>query len=274
MVKYDLKAVALISVVMVVIAKAVADRFLSLQRYERHAVMEKYGMGLDDSARFESVDGIVILTITIPTGFWTFLNAFRYGETLRNLRLEAEKLVQTTSENGVRVHTVNVSRVRDSALLTSHLQESIRHHSAGAGTRFVHKETVIQDQYLLKKDGFLIMPNRPMHFNEASRGPWAKEFRSDRFSSQSRAPPGTFRGFGGGSSLCPGRHFAMTGILTTLVMALLRYDIEPVADSWSNVRADESNMSQVVTPPLDKVMVRFTPRTGWDQGRWKLIVEG
>ncbi|KAL9068120.1 MAG: hypothetical protein Q9157_006605 [Trypethelium eluteriae] len=243
---------------------------------ERCRLLQQYGIGLHDQARFEAVNGIAILANTIPTAFWTIYSAFRHPITLERLRGEAEKLVESSAmenSNGKFIHRVNISKLREVPFLVSHLQESIRHKSAGAGMRFDREDVMLETRFLLKKDTFLIMPNRSMHFDKAAWGSTVAEFRSDRFcDSSTKAHPAAFRGFGRGSHLCPGRFFAMTEILSMLVMMVLRFELRPVDGQWPSLRGNESNMSLAVAPPLSDVAVRIAARRDWAGGEWMLMV--
>ena len=240
---------------------------------ERSKIMNKHGINLDDQARFEAVNGIAVLANTVPTAFWCIYNAFRHPNTLKRLRQEAETVITQENRNGTATQIINMSKLRDIPLLVSHLQESIRHRSAGAGTRMVLEDTVLENQYLLKKDTALMIPNRSMHFDEKSWGSDVQDFREDRFAGgKSKPHPAAFRGFGGGSTLCPGRFFAMTEILAMLTMMVLRYEIEPISCDWDNLLGNESNMSLTVAPPLGETKVKFSQRKGWERYQWEYAV--
>ena len=58
-----------------------------------------------------------------------------------------------------------------------------------------------------------------------------------------RTSSACFRAFGGGTTLCPGRHFATNKILALTAMFVLRFDMAPSAGTWSMPTANNSNMT-------------------------------
>lgn len=69
------------------------------------------------------------------------------------------------------------------------------------------------------------------------------EFYHKRFVKEPKIKhdPVAFRAFGGGATLCPGRHFASTEILAFASIILLRFDIKPVTGSWDTGSYKETN---------------------------------
>ena len=116
-------------------------------------------------------------------------------------------------------------------------------------------------------DRFLVYPNDP------NSGPVRKDIRPPEASlrttgrEQSNEPQFSLKGlkdvytpFGGGSSLCPGRHFARQEVLSTLARLVLQYDIEfDVPASWEP-RMDPAFFPTGTLPPLDKVPFRIRKR--------------
>lgn len=89
-----------------------------------------------------------------------------------------------------------------------------------------------------------------------------------------KPPPLTaFCGFGGGTTLCPGRHLVTTEILAFVALIIVRFDIEPVDDKW--VAPTTNNVSAHATvPPYDHdIRVRVCPAAGTSAGkRWTAMV--
>lgn len=114
---------------------------------------------------------------------------------------------------------------------------------------------------------FIVYPDDP------DSGPLRKERRPRETSTPSkeerkqREPYFSLRGlkdvytpFGGGSSLCPGRHFARQEVLVTLARLVLYYDIElSVPEGWEP-RMDPAFFPTGTLPPLDKVPFRVRKR--------------
>jgi len=247
----------------------------SMMTRGRYEITTEHGLSATDIARFESVQGITILSNTVPSAFWTIYHVFSRPTLLENIRDEALRHINVEEKNGTLVRTLDVSKVRETPVFVSAMQEATRHQSFGAGTRMVMDDVLLDNRYLLKKGSFLMMPNSVMHFDESAWGPTVRDFDAQRFvksKSTAKIHPGAFRTFGGGANLCPGRFFAMTEILSLLAMLALRYDITPLAGEWVVPEPDMANMSSIVTPPKTRLPVTVTPRKGWKGGRWAFTV--
>ncbi|OTA89287.1 hypothetical protein M434DRAFT_34458 [Hypoxylon sp. CO27-5] len=69
-----------------------------------------------------------------------------------------------------------------------------------------------------------------------------------------------FRGFRGGASLCPGRHFATSEILL-LATLLLRFDIKPAGRKpWVLPSTAKSSKTEAMEQPDDDVSIELVPR--------------
>lgn len=234
----------------------------------RSKASEGYGLSMNDKARFEVVQGHAILANTTPTAFWTLYHVFSNPAILEEVREQVLTLLTVEKQNNTTTRTINVSKIREVALLDSILHESLRHYGSGTGSRIVLEDTMLDEKYLLKKSSFVFMPNHSYHFDRSSWGPTVNDFDAHRFMNAKSHPSGTFRGFGGGVNLCPGRFFAMSEILSMCAMFALRYDITPISGDWVHPGTDSSNMSLIVHPPKQKVEVKFAVRKGWEGGSW------
>ncbi|KAH6665540.1 cytochrome P450 [Halenospora varia] len=220
-----------------------------------------------DKARFETINGHAILANTTPTTFWTVYHIFSDPKILEEVRAAVLPFLQII-EGDQKRYELDISTIRDIPILRSILHESLRIYGNGTGTRIVMEDTMLDDRYLLKKDSFIFMPNRYYHFDTSAWGLDANEFDPHRFMKPRPHQAGAFRGFGGGANLCPGRFFAMNEIHAMCAMLALRYDIKPMSGSWKNPGPDQSNLSFLVSPPKEKVIVSVVPRKGWEGGSW------
>ncbi len=99
-----------------------------------------------------------------------------------------------------------------------------------ASVRFITADTVIGDK-ILRKGNRLIIPYRQLHMETSIYGESVDQFRHDRFLKESRlAQSKNFRPFGGGVTMCPGRHIAKRAVFLFTAMVLHRFDIEVVGD--------------------------------------------
>ncbi|MCJ1310073.1 hypothetical protein MMC25_003734 [Agyrium rufum] len=101
-------------------------------------------------------------------------------------------------------------------------------------------------------------------------------------------PAASYRPYGGGSTICPGRHFAAAEIFGMVGMMVLRFDIEPVDDKadgtakrkkeWVLPKPEQKSLVTAVFGPDRDVRVRLRRREGMDGKRegkdvWGAVVE-
>lgn len=89
---------------------------------------------------------------------------------------------------------------------------------------FVHNNTVVMPSSLIHH-------NPDIHYDP-------EVFDADRFLSVENGgkgipiTSGNFRPFGGGSSYCPGRYFALNQVVGYLALVSMRFDIEIISKNW------------------------------------------
>ena len=245
---------------------------------EQIEILERYGVGSEDIARFESVRGFAILRNALPTAFWTLYHIFATPRILARVREQVTTILTVDNTNtDTRYCTIDLARLDEAPVLASVVQESLRMYALGASARIVLQDTMLQSRWLLKKDSYIFMPNRATHFDTASWGPSANTFDAQRFehikSGRDKVAPGAFQGFGGGQNSCPGRHFAMMQIVALVAMMALRFDVMSAmekmdGDDWVIPMQDEGDMSLVISPPKGEVLVEVVPRQGWEGRQW------
>jgi cytochrome P450 len=122
-------------------------------------------------------------------------------------------------------------------LLNSIYHEVLRYTSAAVGIRQVEEDSIIGG-YTFIEGAIVMMPVRPNHFDPNVFGDDVDLFVPERFirteEELSRTPglknPGTkvLKAFGGGTTLCPGRHFAANEILSSVAATLERFELDVV----------------------------------------------
>lgn len=227
------------------------------------------GVSLSDTAQLEAASVLAIASNTTPSTFWLMFYVFSNPQLLQDLREEITPIIATTDdENGAPIRSLDIALLKTKCpLLVSTFQETLRHRAFGATTRLVLEDTLLNDRYLLKKGGVLQMPSYSIHTDPKIWGPTVNDFDPRRFLKKQQ--PGSFRGFGGGSTLCPGRHFAMAEIFSVVAMMLLRFDVSPVSGKWVMPSQDESNITASIVPPSTDIAVDVRPRKGYETGRWE-----
>lgn len=229
-----------------------------------------HGLRGRDVAATEIGQMVASLTNSVGSAFWMVYHIFSDPAVLNDCRKEVEQLVEV-DKNGV--YTVDLAKVKSSCpILLSTWQEMLRYSHIGIVARVVMKDTMFADQYLLKK-GATVMTVTPVQHTEASLwGPNVNDFDHRRFlrePGKKRTNPVAFRAFGGGTVLCPGRHFVSTEVMSFAALLLLRFDLEPATrdGKWAEPRKDIPMTSSMPTPK-DAVPVGVVPRG--DRGRkWR-----
>lgn len=248
---------------------------LARNRYETSL---KNGVSVKDIARYEVGGATAILVNTAPAAFWMLLYVYSHPGMLEELRKEAGSIMMTMVDKaGDPIRSLDITSLKtDCPLLTSALQEVLRHRSMGTSIRQVMQDTVLDAQWLLKKDCMVQMPSRVIHTNQSIWGKDVNTFNPRRFMKNNvhqikggkRPNPTAFRAFGGGTTLCPGRHFATTEILAVVTMFVMRYDMIPTAGDWSMPTTKKTNVAAVVMEPDYDVNVEVFPRRGFENSRW------
>ena len=227
-------------------------------RYEHNTV---HGLRDRDLAATEIGQMAAQLANSIPAAFWMIYHIFSDPAVLGDCREEVERLMQVDGD-GRHVDLANVKTL--CPVLLSTWQETLRYEHVGISARVVMQDITI-DKYLLKK-GATVMTAVPVQHSDPSLwGPTVGIFNHRRFlrtpgAKEKRTNPAAFRSFGGGTVLCPGRHFVTTEVLSFAALLLLRFDIEPArGDKWVMPRKS-APMTTAMPVPRDVVQVRITPR--------------
>ncbi|KAK8127348.1 cytochrome p450 [Apiospora sp. TS-2023a] len=116
--------------------------------------------------------------------------------------------------------------------------EMLRLASFAASVRYITADTVIGSKRL-RKGNRLIVPYRQLHMDEAIFGAPVDQFRHERFLENPRLAQGGsgFHPFGGGATMCPGRHVAKRAVFIFAAMVLRRFDVR-LADGETMLRPD------------------------------------
>ncbi|KAF2185778.1 cytochrome P450 [Zopfia rhizophila CBS 207.26] len=220
-----------------------------------------------DIARFELGGNFAILTNIVPTAFWIVYHLYSDPELLEICRNEVSSVTtDSINASGRRVRTVDISTLQASCpTLMSTFQEVLRFRTVGTSVRLVMKDHVLEGSYLLKKNSLVMIPGPVQHSDKTIWGLNAGEFDYKRFLKPSRrAQTVAFRAFGGGASLCPGRHFAANVVLTFAAMLIMRYDIVPLGGTWKQATTKNAGGWEVTTKPDDDIDVQMDFRKDED----------
>ncbi|KAK3946258.1 putative cytochrome p450 protein [Diplogelasinospora grovesii] len=245
---------------------------LTRTRYED---AQNLGVSLEDHARFEATFTVGIFGTTSPSTFWMVFFIFSRPSLLEKLRAEmaAGALTSAAADDGVLQHTLNLASIRSSQLVTSIWHETLRRSGCGTSARMVENDVLLPKHGLLLKKGNVVqMPSRVLHIDRKLWGEDAESFDHGRWEGSSKtAPQGAFRPFGGGTTLCPGRHFAAVEVKALAVMMCLRFDMTPANTdgTWNEPGMYPTSVAAAIYSPVKDVAVKITRRKGYEEGVWK-----
>jgi cytochrome P450 len=232
----------------------------------RHKHNTGHGLRGRDVAATEIGQMVASITNSVASAFWMVYHVFSDPVVLSECRAEVEQLVQVDGN----VCDLDLAKVKSSCpILLSTWQETLRYVHIGIAARLVMEDIMFDNKYLLKK-GATVMTVTPVQHTDASLwGPKVNDFDHRRFTKEQsgkRANPAAFRSFGGGTVLCPGRHFVSTEVMSFVALLLLRFNLKPVAEDgkWIKPRKNTPVTSSMPTPK-DKLLVEVIPR---DQREW------
>lgn len=261
-----------------------------IQQFTEHCITQ--GLPQHDIPRF--LLGTVFNNVanTIPTAFWVIYRIFSDPVVLQECRNEVSQAVQ---HDGDGVSTIDLTYILNSCpILTSTYHEVFRYHGLANSVRVVSEDHMLDNKYLLKKGGLVMISARAQHSNPAVWGEDVGEFRHRRFvkgqpqpqgdgnsnktnnnNNGRRVHPAAFRAFGGGTTLCPGRHFATSEILLLASMVLLRFDIRPAGGRpWVLPSTGKSSQAEAMEQPDDDVEVELRPRPEVEGRKWRVAISG
>ncbi|KAF2114938.1 cytochrome P450 [Lophiotrema nucula] len=128
-------------------------------------------------------------------------------------------------------------------LLHSVWDETLRVTAFAASVRFLTEDVRIGGK-ILRRGNRLMIPQRQLHFNPHAFGEDAASFNHKRFLEQSKLKKhSSFRPFGGGTTLCPGRRLTEKTSLAFVAMILQKFDLELEPHTQSFPIATEGNPS-------------------------------
>lgn len=244
-----------------------------IQKFTQHCIDQK--IPKSDIPRFLLGTLFNNVANTIPAAFWVIYRIFSDKTVMEACHAEVSQGVTEGSE----ASTIDLTHVLNSCpLLLSTYHEVFRYYGLANSVRIVSEDHMLSGQYLLKKGGLVMMSARAQHSNPAEWGANVKEFDYKSFAktenAEKRINPVAFRGFGGGTTLCPGRHFATSEILLLATLLLLRFDVQPKDGGWVHPSTAKSSQAEAVEQPDKDVEIKLIPRVGMSQKPWRVAFSG
>lgn len=147
----------------------------------RYNVEIQYDVAEKDIAHFKVINLLAAWVNVLSTTFWTIWHMYSDFRVLESLRTEVLQAVSTTVNEAEAISSLNVSKLITSCpLLMSTFQEVLRIRSTNTSLRFVMKDALIDNRYVLKNGTVLHMPRLVIHYDESVWGPKAWEFQAQR----------------------------------------------------------------------------------------------
>jgi cytochrome P450 len=244
----------------------------------RFHVNSSHGLSLEDIAHFDVVNSFALIVNSVPTTFWCIYHLFTRPALLDELRTGIKSHSQKSAdEMGTMVNTVDIHALfTELPLLSGIVKEVLRVLSTNASVRILSEDAIVDNKYKLKKDSLVFLPAPDLHHNTSIYGYDAAEFKPERWSGEgAKFPAASFRAFGGGSSLCPGRHLSMNEIMVVLVAMAMKYDVQPAADNgqWKEVKT-KLYVNISLWAPAEDIEVQVSERRGLANEQWKFLWKG
>ncbi|KAH8893928.1 cytochrome P450 oxidoreductase [Thozetella sp. PMI_491] len=224
------------------------------------------GFTKDDIYRGEAGALLASLNNVGPAAFWMLYHIFSDPVVLAECRAE----MRQDAYLGRAMENFDLSDFKNSCpVLTSTFQEVLRYRGVGTLViRQVLEDHMLDNQYLLKKGGIVLIPNVVQHFRQDIWGHDAGTFQHRRFldpktGKLKRTTSAAFQPFGAGSTLCLGRHMAQVEILAAVAFVIANLDIEPVLGSWDQVTTQQSfglGVARIFVLPDKDIKVRLCPK--------------
>ncbi|KIX98788.1 uncharacterized protein Z520_05249 [Fonsecaea multimorphosa CBS 102226] len=273
----------------------------SLLIQNRISINLSHGFTEAEAGRSEIILHFAILGNAVPSTFWILANIISRPDLLAQIRKEIQSAVDD-NEDGSK--NINLSTIESSCpLFVSTYRESLRMIGNLASLRYVLRDTVIGQHYL-RKDSIIQVAGIIIHHDPQTWGQDSDQFNPRRFIKGQQAsvaddadsepssgldlrepaatqlPPGVpsaaFRLFGGGSVVCPGRHFAQSEILAFVAYLLMAFDIS-APDGTTPIKLpprDNEKIPLSVIKPKGDVKVSIKRRKGYEDVSWRLLADG
>ncbi|KAI0100258.1 cytochrome P450 [Nemania sp. FL0031] len=215
-----------------------------------------------------------IVNATTST-FWILLQIFADPQLLSTVRDEVTQILREDDSNEKDAqlgnYRLSVADLKDRCpMLVAVYRECLRLGSDNYSTRLVKENTLLADRYFLKKGAVVQIAGGVIHADQSIWGDNVEDFNPGRFlepkqqsgaAKQNQIHPAAFRAFGGGKTLCPGRHFAMNEILSLVSLVILTFDIK--APDGGKIKVPKKNDGVLpvhILEPISPVNVLISTR--------------
>ncbi|KAH8893850.1 cytochrome P450 [Thozetella sp. PMI_491] len=232
----------------------------------RTAVSHRFGCSKDHVARFELGLLSGLLMNTVPALFWILGYITEDRLLLSRILDEIPSVIEKTETGAL---TIKISAIKSCCpILDSAYQETLRIAGSNISAMEVLEDTVLGGKWLLKKGAMVQIPAFAIHMDPGIWGPDAAEFDAERFiKKETNLSHSNFQSFGGGATLCPGRHLARAEILGVTVLMLFMFDVA-FSDKTPKLPAKNVNNLGAIMKPKTKLELILTRKSGMEHVKW------
>jgi hypothetical protein len=240
-----------------------------------------FGLGEQMAGHAELILIFGILGNAVPSNFWLVANIFSRPKLLQRIREEVESAITVHDDADTRRRKGFISSKRIGKacpLLYSCYRETLRDNSLLTSARLVMEDTILAEKYLLRKGSVVQIAGGVIHHSSRIWGHGAEGFNPDRFLSVADedggnnvqasplpkgVPSAAFRAFGGGTVICPGRHFAQSELMTLAAVLAIGFEItNPDGTPLTLPAKDEERIPLAMVKPKLDPRVRVRRRAG------------
>ncbi|KAL8851305.1 MAG: hypothetical protein Q9221_003750 [Calogaya cf. arnoldii] len=181
--------------------------------------MRTVGISTHDIATMMTTIYWGINTNTRKASFWMLAYLIKDPQLLQQIRHETEPAFKAGG--------LSVDYLKDSCpILDGVWNETLRHSAFSASVRHITEDTIIGGK-TLRKGNRLMIPYRQLHFDKGVFGEDAHSFDPARFEKNPKLlRSASWRPFGGGITMCPGRYVAKESVAIFIAIALRRFNFE------------------------------------------------
>ncbi|XP_048364220.1 25-hydroxycholesterol 7-alpha-hydroxylase isoform X2 [Sphaerodactylus townsendi] len=210
---------------------------------------------------------------TIPATFWAVYYLLRHPEALAVVRDEIDHLLQSTGQErgpGCHIH-ITREQLDNLVYLESALNESFRICSASMNIRIVKEDFIFKlegnQEVRLRKDDWVAIYPPILHMDpEVYQDP--KKYKIDRYVENGKKKTTFYkRGkklkyflmpFGSGTSMCPGRFFAMNEVKLFIILLLVYFEAEIIEEK--QLGFEKNRLGLGIALPVSDISFRFKLR--------------
>jgi cytochrome P450 len=244
---------------------------------EMYEANKSYGLASSEAAKMEMATSLAMLSSGSNTTFWLLYHIFSDARALKDIRdelleLSTEDLVCKNSNR--RILSLDLIKTH-CPTLNAMLHETLRFHSSVINIKQVQHDTTLADHYLLKKGAMVMIPGQSIHHEKEIWGPNADVFDHIRFlnpeGQRKSSSTISFRPFGAGTTMCPGRNFSTNVICSLVAMVVLQHDIVPVEGRWSAPTKRNADIWNAMPKPDWDVDVKIFKYANDERVDWKFV---